>query len=118
MDEPGSVWVKQICDAHDAKTNERLNLVVVGSITVVEAASALSILERRNTIRRRTAQRAYEQFFEHFENEYQVVDITPDILLEAANLAQRYPLKAFDAVQLALALNVQQMPSRPTRPCF
>lgn len=101
--------MRQICDAADAENATLLNLVVIGSITVVETASALAILERRNAIRKRTAQSAYEQFFEHFENEYQVADITRDILLEAAELALRYPLKAYDAVQLALAVNVKQL---------
>ncbi|MBI4673425.1 MAG: type II toxin-antitoxin system VapC family toxin [Chloroflexi bacterium] len=63
IDEPGSAWVRQICNTREADTNARINLVVVGSITIVEFAAAVSILERRNVILKRVAERAYKHFF-------------------------------------------------------
>ncbi len=108
IDEPGSTWVRQICDASDNETNAPLHVIMIASITVVEAVAALFILERRNVIRKTTAERAYERFFDDFENAYQITAITSDLLLNAASLARRYPLKAYDAVQLALALNTKE----------
>lgn len=108
VDEPGSSWVRQICDAA-AEIEDSQDSLIIGSITVVEIASALSILERRNAIRRRTAQHTYDRFFLHYENEYQVTDITRELIVDAGSLAFRYPLKANDALQLALVLYVKQL---------
>lgn len=108
VDEPGTLWVRQICDAVDPKTTLPANLVVIGSIPTVEVASALSILERRQVISKRVGEHAYENYFVDLRNGYQVLEISPDLLLAAADLARRFPLKAYDAVQLALALAVKE----------
>lgn len=104
VDEPGSAWVRQICGVRNAELNTPINLGIVGSIAVVETAAAISILERRAIISKRIAERAYKRFIEDFENEYQITNVTLGLLTTAANLARLYPLKAYDAVQLALAL--------------
>src|SRR4051812_19155653 len=105
--EPGSTWVRQICEPRDQETNMPTNLLMIGSITVVEVAAALSILERRKLFPSKIIERAYRKFFVDFRNEYQVSEVTPDLMTRAAELARRYPLKAYDAVQLALALAAQ-----------
>lgn len=108
VDEPGSTWVRRICGARDADTNTPMNLGMVGSIAIVEIAAAISILERRDIIPKRVAERAYKRFIEDFENEYQITNVTLGLLSTAANLARLYPLKAYDAVQLELALAAKE----------
>jgi uncharacterized protein len=104
VDEPGSLWVRQLCDQHDPVTAERLHLITVGEITIVEASAALAILVRRDLIPKRFAQQAYRKFVSDFQDDYKQTRITSNSLTIAANLAQKYPLKAYDAVQLSLAL--------------
>ena len=36
IDEPGSVWIRQLCDARDTDTGEKLNLMTIGDIAAVE----------------------------------------------------------------------------------
>jgi predicted nucleic acid-binding protein len=108
VDEPGSTWVRQLCDARDPETNEKLNLITLGEIAVVETAAAFAILVRRKVIVKRIADRTYRKFIDEFRSEYDLVHVTPALLLAAAELTQRHPLKAYDAVQLALALHTSK----------
>ncbi len=109
VDEPGSLWIRRLCDERDAGTNEWLNLITIGEVTLVEVSAALAILVRRNVLPKRFAERAYRKFISDFQDEYDLTQITSASLLSAASLAQRYPLKAYDAVQLSLALNANSL---------
>ena len=108
IDEPGSTWIRQLCDAHETENDERQNLLAIGDITVAEVAAAFAILVRRRVISHRIAELAYRRFIAEFRTEYDLVNITPQLILNAAELTQRHPLKAYDAIQLALALNANQ----------
>lgn len=79
-------------------------MITIGEVTLVEVSAALAILVRRNILPRRFAERAYRRFISDAQDEYELAQITSASLLSAASLAQRYPLKAYDAVQLSLAL--------------
>src|SRR3990170_4862238 len=109
VEEPGSIWIRQLCDQHDPGTGERLNLITIGEVTLVEVSAALAILVRRNLLPKRFAERAYRRFMSDSQGEYDLVQITSSSLLVAAGLAQRYPLKAYDAVQLSLALHANAL---------
>lgn len=106
INEPGSRWIRQLCEARDAE-NELAHILVVADITMVEVAAALAILERRGIILRGTEQRAYRQFIFDWESGYRLVQIASGTIKSAAELVQRYPLKAYDAVHLALALETR-----------
>jgi len=107
INEPGSAWVRQLCNARDV-TDEPLHVLLVGRIAIVEVAAALSILERRNIILPGVARHAYRKFTDDWSTAYQIREITPDTLSSAAALARQHPLKAYDAVHLATALETQQ----------
>ncbi len=109
VDEPGSIWIRQQCDQRDLGTGEKLNLITVGEIALVEVSAAFAILVRRNILPKRFAERAYRRFISDFQDEYDLTRITAASLLTAARLAQRYPLKAYDAVQLSLALHANAL---------
>lgn len=109
VDEPGSSWVRQLCDQRDPSTGVRLNLIAIGEVTLVEVSAALAILVRRNLLPKRFAERADRKFMNDAQSGYDLVQITSTSLLIAAGLAQRYPLKAYDAVQLSLALHANAL---------
>ncbi len=108
VDEPGSNWIRQLCTASDAD-GERVHILLVGNITTVEVAAALSILERRKIVPKGIAERAYRKFVADLPTEYQITEINSSLLSVAAELALHHPLKANDAVQLALALAAQKI---------
>jgi hypothetical protein len=91
VDEPGSVWIRQLCDQRDPGTGELLNLIIVGEIALVEVSAAFAILARRNILPKRFAERAYQRFVNDFQDEYDLMRITTASLATAAGLAQRHP---------------------------
>lgn len=105
--EPGSIWVRQVCRARN-EDGSRLNAVAIAEISRVEVAAAFAVLVRRNEISANLRERAYKQFTDEIEEEYHLVRLTAEILSSAAELTQRHPLKAYDAVQLAVALAFQE----------
>lgn len=109
VNEPGSVWTRQLCDARDAATAHKSNLIMIGEIAIVEVSAAFAILVRRNVIPKRIGERAYRQFVQSFQDEYELVNITPQSITTAAELAQRHPLKAYDALQLACTLRAHTL---------
>lgn len=107
INEPGSTWIRQLCDTRDSE-NELAHIFVTGNIAMVEVAAAFSILERRNIILRGTATSAYGRFISDWESTYRLSEITAETIKDGAVLARRYPLKAYDAVHLAVALDTQK----------
>jgi uncharacterized protein len=101
--EPGSAWVRQVCEERD-EDGRKLNLVAIAEISRVEVAAAFAVLVRRNEISKTLGERAYKEFIDELEQEYRSVRLTPEVPHHAADLTQRHPLKAYDAVQLATAL--------------
>lgn len=107
--EPGSAWVRQVSGARDLDTKERLNQISVSQIAIVEGAAAFAILARRGVISKRDGKDMYDRFIQVVDSEYRVVNLTPEIVWRAAELTQKHPLKAYDAVQLAVALSVGEV---------
>lgn len=106
INEPGSAWVRELCAAADSN-NEPMHVLLVGRIAIIEVAAAFAILERRKVILKGVALNAYRRFTDDWSNEYQIAEITPEVITHAAALAQQYPLKAYDALHPALALDMQ-----------
>ena len=104
VDEPGSTWVRQLCQARDTETDEKLNFITIGEIAVAEVAAAFAILVRRNVLSKKAGERNYRKFMDEFRSEYKLAPVTSAIILSAAALTQSHPLKAYDAIQLAVAL--------------
>lgn len=107
--EPGSSVIRDLADAEDAASGGRRHTFFVAEITLVEVAAALAIIERVGRIRRIDRQRAYQHFVSQWVHRYTIVPFTAPDFTMAAELTQRYPLKAYDAVHLAVALRQQRM---------
>jgi predicted nucleic acid-binding protein len=102
--EPGSTWVRQLVDQTDANTGQPVNTVFMTEISLVEIASALAVLNRVVRITRRDRDRAYGHFMDDAWHLFDLLPLVTADFLAAASLTQRYPLRAYDAVQLVVAL--------------
>jgi predicted nucleic acid-binding protein len=98
-----------VCEAWASDTNEKLNRITIGELATAEVAAAFAILVRRVVVSKRIGEHAYKKFIGEFRGEYQIAHLTPALVLSAAELTQRHPLKAYDAVQLALALHANNL---------
>ena len=109
VDEPGSVWVKGVVDLTDPDTEKRANTVFIAEISITEAVAAFSVLHRTQQIRRRTRNRVFSRFLAEAGTFFMLIPIVSDDFYTAALLTQRHPLKAYDAIQLAVALRYHQV---------
>lgn len=98
VQETGSGWVRALADP---KAGHRIYLA---HITVVEVTSALARRRRGGTLVPHLATTLLAQFLQDLRGGYRIIEITPVLLIDAASLADRHGLRAYDAVQLATAL--------------
>ncbi len=102
--EPGSTWVRRLVEDWDFGTAQWTHTLFAAEITRVEVAAGLAVIERTGRIRKAQRDREYRRFVSQFVSRYTVIPLTTVDLEYAADLTQRHPLKAYDAVQLAVAL--------------
>lgn len=110
--EPGSTWVRALIDRLDPETGKRINTVLIAEVSLVEVAAALAILERTGRIHQRHRDHGYDRFLDDADRLYGLLPVLNEDLYTAAELTQQHPLKAYDAVQLAVALRYRQVPAR------
>lgn len=106
--EPGSAWVRHLVEARDPITLKWRHILFAAEITRVEVAAGLAIIERVGRIRKAQREREYRRFISQFAHRCFVLSLTTEDIEHAAELTQRHPLKAYDAVQLAVALHFQR----------
>jgi hypothetical protein len=82
------------------------NQILLASITVVEVTSAVARRRGGRTITAAQASSFLSQFRKHVTGRYTILELTPAVLTDAATLANRHELRAYDAVQLAAALKL------------
>ncbi len=107
--EPGTGWIRALCEARDPKFEKKVNSVFISEITIVEGAAAFALLIRRGVISKREGEAAYSKFLEDADSEYHTVRLTPVLVRASAELTQRHPLKAYDAMQLAFGLHANAL---------
>jgi len=112
VDEPGSVWVEEIVDLLDSDTRMPGNTVFIAEVSIVEVAAAFAILHRTERIRRRTRDGIFDRFLADADMLFVLIPIVSGDFYTAARLTQRHPLKAYDAIQLAVALRHHQSLAR------
>lgn len=100
--ETGSAWLL-------ATANPSIgNFVYVARITLVEVISAITRREKGKHISSTDADNARLTFEQDYSNEFFTVEISADLIDKAANLAKKYALRGYDAVQLAAALETEK----------
>lgn len=100
VEEPGTSWVRSL--THRGTANQ----IYLARITVVEVTSAVARRRRGKFLSSRQASSMLSRFRKHLAGRYIVLEVTPALLSEAVKLANSHELRAYDAVQLAAAIEL------------
>lgn len=99
--EAGTAWVRRLVHASTA------NEIYLARITAVEVTAALARRRRGRTITSPQASSVLSRFRKHLAGRYTVLEVTPALLADAMRLANSRALRAYDAVQLAAAIQLK-----------
>jgi predicted nucleic acid-binding protein len=103
VQEIGTPWVRGL-------THHRTgNQILLARITVVEVTSAVARRRGGRTISSAQASSLLSRFRKHVAGRYTILEISSGLLTDAATLANRHELRAYDAVQLAAALELNRI---------
>jgi predicted nucleic acid-binding protein len=108
--EVGSAWIRRMV------ARPVQDVIYTAVLTEVEVCSALQRLIREGRLDTAQAQRLTQRVLQHFTRRYQLIRITRPVVAEAGRLVEGYPLRAYDAVQLACALTVRRSMHRRGMP--
>jgi predicted nucleic acid-binding protein len=103
VQEVGTSWVRGLTHGGTA------NLIYLARITAVEVTSAVARRRKGRTLTSPRASSILYRFRKHFIGRYIAVEVTPALLDNAMKLANTHVLRAYDAVQLALAIEVNRI---------
>jgi predicted nucleic acid-binding protein len=106
--EIGSVWVQTLTDPLLG------NALLIVRITWVEVLSALARRQREGSLTATEVTDTIQLFRGELNNRYRVIEVDSIVLERAGELILQYPLRAYDAVQLASALRLQSLFSQMT----
>jgi uncharacterized protein len=84
------------------------NFVYVARVTFVEVISAITRREKGAQISTNDADNARLKFEQDYLNEFFKVEISEDLINEAARLAKKHALRGYDAIQLAAVLETEK----------
>jgi predicted nucleic acid-binding protein len=98
--ETGTAWVRTLTDPTSS------NIIYLARITEVEVVCAISRQAKKGSISATDAASAITRFCGEFASRYKVVEITSSLTWQAMQQTQKHHLRAYDAVQLAAALQV------------
>ncbi len=96
--ETGTNWVRT------ATLSSVGNEIFIAQITLVELAAAIARRKREKSISQRTAKASLLLIDRHARREWFVIPLSGQIVKRAQDLSDTHPLRAYDAVQLASAL--------------
>jgi uncharacterized protein len=102
VNEAGSRWVKSLVRA---KAGHRL---YIARITAVEVTSAITRRQHAGDLTPAQAGAILGHFRRHLIQRYRVIELTPALFNNAMLAARTHRLRAYDAVQLAVALEIRQ----------
>src|SRR5262249_19446465 len=77
--------------------------------TFVEVPSAVARHRGGRTITSAQASSFLSRFRKHLAGRYTILEVSPGLLAHATTLANRHELRAYDAVQLAAALELNRI---------
>jgi predicted nucleic acid-binding protein len=96
--EPGTIWVRSLTRRRSGNT------VIIAHITQIEIVSGAARRAREGTLSPRTVRAVRLLIDRHARREYVVIGLTPQVVRRAEDLLTVHPLRTYDAVQLASAL--------------
>ncbi len=100
--EPGTTWLQTLTDPAAA------NALIIARITLVEVSSALARRHREQTLPMADYGDALRALRLDADMQYHLVELDKAVCDEASRLVGQYPLRAYDAVQLASVLLVHR----------
>lgn len=105
--ETGTQWVKALID--ERSDDQWVNVISTSILTWAEAISAFSKLRRSQIISNSLYARLIARVLRDGQSRYTRLPVNDDAIQLAVELIQRHPLRAYDAVQLASALRLNQV---------
>ena len=96
--ETGTEWLRTLVSSGAGNT------IITTQISIVEVFSAFNRRVREGMLGRDDYTALRADFTALCASEYQMLDLSAPVLEQACRLLERYPLRAYDAVQLAAAL--------------
>ena len=102
VNETGSAWVRTLIRA---KATHR---IYIARITTVEVFAAITRRQHSGDLSAAQAGAILGHFRRHLAQRYRIIDLTPAIYDNAMLKARKRRLRAYDAVQLAAALELRQ----------
>jgi predicted nucleic acid-binding protein len=100
VNETGTPWVRRLT------RKGRPEPIYLARITTVEVTSAVARRRKGGTLTAARVRDINTRFRSHLAQRYLVAEITPGLLASAMQLADAHALRAYDAVQLAAALEL------------
>ena len=110
--ESGSSWIEALVDPGEQ------NLLIITRIAWVEVLSALARRLREGCLSSDDVKQAVQSYRYDFDMQYSVVELDPELAELAGELVLRFPLRAYDAVQLAAAVKIWKRLDRMDRERF
>jgi uncharacterized protein len=102
VQETGTSWVRGITRRSPS------NVIYIARITAVEVPCAIARRRKGKTLTPRRASSILHRFRQHLAGRYAVAQVTTALLDDATRLGVKHALRAYDAVQLAVALEVNR----------
>jgi predicted nucleic acid-binding protein len=113
VQEPGTDWVRRL-----TRRNAHVP-IYLARITTVEITAAVARRRKSKTLTSAKASSILHRFRKHLAGRYTVVEITPVRFDEAMRMADAHALRAYNAVQLVAARDIQcvrLVVARPSTP--
>ena len=102
VQETGTSWVRSITRRSPS------TVIYIARITAVEVPCAIAHRRKGKTLTARRASSILHRFRQHLAGRYTVAEVTATLLDDAMRLGIKHALCAYDAVQLAVALEVNR----------
>lgn len=99
--ETGSAWVRQLAAPQTGSS------LFIARITWVEVRGAFARRQREGSLTSMDRNLIVQRFRSDLNNQYQVIELDATLAETAGQLVGQYPLRAYDAVQLASVLRIQ-----------
>jgi predicted nucleic acid-binding protein len=100
--EAGSAWVRSLVQAKAG------HALYIARITAVEVTSAIIRRQHPGDLTPAQANAILGHFRRHLTQRYRVIELTPALFADAMSAACKHRLRAYDAVQLAVAIDVHR----------
>ncbi len=96
--ETGTNWIRTIVDPTAGHS------IIIARLTPVEVVSGVMRRQREGGISIQTARAVRLLMDRHTYREYVSIELTAQVIQQAEDLIEKYPLRAYDSLQLASAL--------------